>query len=136
MCLLEVSNIVLLSVSDERPVGSSQEVDLIFFSLLLLIKSQLPEVVSQQVIIWARLPDAWILVLLPDNDADALWASASFQLENILGVLGLWRTPPGIRRLFIVLISVASIFSFRQVPLAAGGLTGGSCCCHPYPSVS
>lgn len=56
--------------------------------------------------------------------------------------------PPGIRGLFILLISVASIFSFGQVPLPAGGLTGGSgrmgelctdaggCMKHPRASVS
>lgn len=56
------------------------------------METQLPEVVSQQVIISARLPDAWISLLCPENGSDALWASTSFQLEDNLGVVGLWRS--------------------------------------------
>lgn len=56
------------------------------------METQLPEVVSQQVIISGRLPDAWILLLCPESGSDALLASPSFQLEDNLGVVGLWRS--------------------------------------------
>lgn len=65
---------------------------LFFFCWLLVTETQLPEVVSQQVIILARLPDAWISLLCPKNGSDAVWASTSFQLEDNLEVVGLWRS--------------------------------------------